>query len=80
MFYPYGDDVGFSGDSFDYLLEKGFKFFCGIWGTADYLDVESDYIHTTRRNIDGYAIYYNWDSVLEFFDPSEVLDSSRPSW
>ncbi|MDO5425327.1 MAG: hypothetical protein Q4F41_16540 [Eubacteriales bacterium] len=80
LFYPYGDDVGFSGDSFEYLLESGFRFFCGVWSTADYIDVQANYIHETRRSIDGYTIYYNWDNISQFFDPAEVLDPDRPAW
>ncbi|MDY3917694.1 MAG: hypothetical protein SOZ59_01680 [Candidatus Limivivens sp.] len=80
LFYPYGADVGFTGDKFEYLLEKGFRYFCGIWATSDYLDVQLSYIHETRRNIDGYSICYSWDSISEFFDPTEVLDPARPGF
>lgn len=80
LFYPYGDDVGFTGDAFDYLLEKGFKVFCGVWASADYLDVQSNYVHETRRGVDGYNLYYNEDSYKQFFNLSEILESSRPSW
>ena len=60
--------------------KKEFKVFCGVWASADYLDVQSNYVHETRRGVDGYNLYYNEDSYKQFFNLSEILESSRPSW
>ena len=78
--YPYGSDVEYPGEKLDLLREAGFRFFCGVWGTEEFLYVDGDYVRQSRRNFDGYTMHYNGEYQTEFFDPKEVLDPDRPAF
>lgn len=78
LIYPYGDEVTPGTMKHELLLEEGFQFFFGIWTTADFLEVKSDYARQTRRTLDGYDLYLYGDSLTDFFDAKEILDADRP--
>lgn len=80
LFFPYGDDIFSYTNAFSYLKESGFHIFGGVWNTANYLAVYQTYAHETRRSIDGTTLYYNADSIRQFFDVDRILDTARPGW
>lgn len=80
LLFPFGDEVEFPGDKLSYLLDNGFRFFCGLWGNEDYLSVQSTYVRQTRRNVSGYIMHYYPEYLEEFFDVSAVLDGARPAF
>lgn len=77
LIFPYGEEVAAGSDKHTWLLEEGYKFFFGIWTTADFKEVNSDYMRQTRRTLDGYDLYFYKDSLTNFFNADEILDSSR---
>lgn len=78
--YPYGSEVEYPSDKLNLFREAGFRFFCGVWGTNEFLSIEGDYVRQSRRNFDGYNLYHNGEYQTEFFDPSTILDPSRPAF
>lgn len=77
LIYPYGEEVSAGSMKQEYLLEHGYKFFFGIWSTAEFLEVKPDYVRQTRRTLDGYDLYFYKDSFQDFFDVDEILDPLR---
>ncbi len=77
LIYPYGEEVAEGTMKMELLLEKGYQFFFGIWTTADFLQVNSDYVRQTRRTLDGYDLYMYADSLKDFFDAKDILDKTR---
>ena len=78
--YPYGSEVEYPGEKLELLQEAGFRFFCGVWGTEEFLYIDGDYVRQSRRNFDGYTMHYNGEYQTEFFEPDEVLDATRPAF
>lgn len=74
IIFPYGDEVYAGDEKHDWLLEHGYQFFFGIWTTADFKEVASEYARQTRRTLDGYDLYYYGDSMEDFFNVDKVLD------
>ena len=69
-------------EKFQYLQSQGYRFFCNVdsrqYGTV----IQDNYVRQTRRNLDGYRIYYNtvgqMDNLSDLFDAAQVLDPRRP--
>lgn len=78
--YPYGSEVEYPSEKLDLLREAGFRYFCGVWGTNEFLSIEGDYLRQSRRNLDGYNLYHNAEYQEKFFDPAQILDPSRPAF
>lgn len=78
--YPYGSEVEYPSEKLDLLREAGFRYFCGVWGTNEFLLIEGDYLRQSRRNLDGYNLYHNAEYQEKFFDPAQILDPSRPAF
>ena len=78
--YPYGSEVEYPSEKLELLREAGFQYFCGVWGTNEFLSIEGDYMRQSRRNFDGYNLYHNAEYQKEFFDPAAILDPSRPAF
>ncbi len=78
LIYPYGEEVAPDTMKQVLLLEHGYKFFFGIWTTADFIEVKNEYVRQTRRTLDGYDLYLYRDSLTDFFDAKEILDPDRP--
>lgn len=78
--YPYGSEVEYPGEKLELLKEAGFRFFCGVWGTNEFLSINGDYVRQSRRNFDGYNLHYNGEYQTEFFDPKAILDPARPAF
>ncbi|UWO24837.1 hypothetical protein [Marvinbryantia formatexigens] len=80
LIYPYGEEVTAGTDRQALLLEKGYQFFFSIWTTADFIEVQPDYVRQTRRTLDGYDLYMYADYLTDFFDADEILDDTRPAF
>ena len=83
MIYAFGGDIceweNYSGDRFQYLKQAGFNFYCGVDSAQYWLQVGTDYVRQSRRNVDGYRMYYNPDMLSDLFDVSRAWDPLRPS-
>lgn len=87
LIYPFGADIAgverYSNAKFQYLKDQGFNAYFPVdasvpaWGQLD-----SDYLRQARVNVDGIllknALEGDSDTLEEFFDPEEVVDSKRP--
>lgn len=83
LIYAFGGDIRgvepYSGDRFNYLKQSGFDYFCGVDSAKHWLQVGTDYVRQSRRNIDGYRMYYNPEMLEDLFDVSKAWDPLRPS-
>lgn len=80
LFYPFGDSVSAGSYKQSQLFDAGYRFFFNLWATADYLEVNSDYVIQSRRVLDGYDLHYYGDSMTDFFDARAILDPVRPDF
>lgn len=80
LIYPYGEEVTAGTAKQELLLEKGYQFFFSIWTTADFIEVQPDYVRQTRRTLDGYDLYMYADYLTDFFDVDEIFDKTRPAF
>lgn len=76
--YPYGSAVDTSDAKFKYLLDSGFKLFCGVGPTSNTINY-GGYIITDRRPVDGLSMHTNRFKLLDLFDSEEVVDAVRPA-
>ena len=94
LIYPRGADVGdwrassyshSDNAKFDYLWDKGFRYFCNVDGsTPAWVQVGDDFLRQGRRPLDGYNM---WREISEgrgkmsdlFDDVSTIFDTSRPT-
>ncbi len=88
LFFPYGTDIAdYTGydeenETYVYLKEKGFKFFCNIDSSQYWVQIATDYVRQGRRSIDGLRLYQDaregTDRLSDLFDASLIYDASRP--
>ena len=94
LIYPRGADVGdwrassyshSDNAKFDYLWDKGFRYFCNVDGsTSAWVQVGDDFLRQGRRPLDGYNM---WREISEdrgkmsdlFDDVSAIFDTRRPT-
>lgn len=83
LIYAFGGDIRgmekYSGERFEYLKKCGFDYFCGVDSAKYWLQVEPDYVRQSRRNVDGYRMYYNPEMLEDLFDVQKAWDPLRPS-
>lgn len=88
MIYPFGADVGdwhpYTSDNprFERLYEQGFRYFCNVDSTQNFVQLGEDYLRQGRRNLDGYRMWQDLtvqNRTSEFFDVNEVFDPARPT-
>ncbi len=79
--FPYGIDIEdtevYSGEKYNYLREKGFLYFNGVY-KAPWMQRTADYVRMTRRPLDGQAMLQFPERLVDLFDLSKVIDPSRP--
>lgn len=80
LIYPYGESVSAGTLKMEYLLEHGFQYLLGLWNTAEFIEVKPDYVYQTRRNLDGYDLYFWKEYFTDFFNTDEILDPVRPAF
>ena len=76
---PFGVHFDNSEERFRYLIEEGgFNIYCPV-GSGMNVWFDKDVMFMERLNLDGYTMMLHPERVSTyFFDPAEVLDSSRP--
>lgn len=83
IIYAFGGDIQgwepYSGDRFNYLKEAGFDYYCGVDSSKYWVQIGDNYVRQSRRNIDGYRMYYNPDMLSDLFDVSAAWDPARPA-
>lgn len=92
ILFPFGSDIGdwhpydTSSECFQYLYNKGFRYFCNVDSSQYFVQIGDDYMRQGRRNLDGYRMYYDLpesgvggDHLSDLFDVNEVFDRSRPT-
>ena len=92
ILFPFGSDIGdwhpydTSSERFQYLYNKGFRYFCNVDSSQYFVQIGDDYMRQGRRNLDGYRMYYDLpesgvggDHLSYLFDVNEVFDRSRPT-
>ena len=62
--YPFGEMISSSDPKFQYLLKLGFRIFCGVEGNKPFIGYYTNYIHMSRRNIDGVSLRSHWLSNI----------------
>lgn len=91
ILFPFGSDIGdwhpydTSSDRFQYLYQKGFRYFCNVDSARYWVQIGDTYMRQGRRNLDGYRMYYDLpesgvgaDHLSDLFDVEDVFDRSRP--
>ncbi len=83
LIYAFGGDIqgaeSYSGDRFSYLKQCGFDYFCGVDSAKHWMQIGTDYVRQSRRNIDGYRMYYNPEMLSDLFDVQTAWDPLRPA-
>lgn len=83
LIYAFGGDIrgaeSYSGDRFSYLKQCGFDYFCGVDSAKHWMQIGTDYVRQSRRNIDGYRMYYNPEMLSDLFDVETAWDPLRPA-
>ena len=90
ILYPFGADVAdwhpytHDNERFQYLFDKGFRYFCNVDSTQHWVQIGSDWLRQGRRNLDGEAM---WNDIANgknrlsdlFPDVSAIFDKDRPT-
>lgn len=78
--WPEGYIAG--NEKFEYLKGQGFNYFCNVDSMQYGVQIRDNYVRQSRRNLDGYRIYYNSigeeNTLSDLFDASEIIDPKRP--
>lgn len=74
--YPFGEQIKASDPKFKYMLDNGYKIFCGV-GSRPYLKFYDKYAVQMRRNIDGIA--FRDKRLTDILDVTDILDPVRPN-
>lgn len=79
--FPYGIDIEdtgpYDGPKYEYLREKGFLYYCGVY-KAPWMQYTKDYVRMTRRPLDGQAMLQFPERLQDLFDLEKVIDKTRP--
>lgn len=77
LFFPYGAEVSYPGESLDYLLDNGIVYLSGLWGDTDYREIGDGYMRMTRRFVDGSSLTSAPEYFTDFFDVESIIDEDR---
>lgn len=75
--YPFGSRVEYSKDKFNMLYDESFRIYCAV-GPTSYTQYKSRGLLLDRRHMDGIAFRYQKETLLDLFNPDEVIDTVRP--
>ncbi len=75
--YPFGSSVEYSKDKFNMLYDEGFRIYCAV-GPTSYTQYKSKGLLLDRRHMDGIAFRYQKETLLDLFNPDEIIDNVRP--
>lgn len=92
ILFPFGSDIGgwqrytMENERFAYLKSVGFRYFCNVDSSKNWVQLGSDHLRQGRRNLDGYRMYYDMIEtdpsklkLNDLFDVNEVFDKERPT-
>ena len=71
--YPFGSWEPMDSAQHQYLVDNGFKIFCGV-GIRRYEKVYDQFVFMDRKNIDGITLRNRKESVSYMFNTDEVID------
>lgn len=74
--YPYGELIKTDDPKHQYMVNNGFKMFCGVQSKSAYLRFYDKSVLMQRRNIDGIAMRAG--NLSNILDVSKILDPDRP--
>lgn len=77
--YPYGEEIEYKGNKYEYLKQLGFNYFCGVYAKP-WMEIGNDYVRMTRRNLDGFTMHFYPDRVKDLYDLNYVFDEERPEF
>lgn len=77
--YPFGEEIDYKGEKYDYLNSLGFQYFCGVYAKP-WIQVTEDYVRMTRRNLDGFTMHFYPERLTDLFDVGTVMDKERPEF
>ncbi len=79
--FPYGIDIEdagpYDGAKYQYLREKDFLYYCGVY-KSPWMQRTKDHVRMTRRPLDGQAMLQFPERLVDLFDLEKVIDPSRP--
>ena len=76
--FPYGEIIKPDDPKHQYMVDNGFKMFCGVQSKSAYLRFYDESVLMQRRNIDGISMKSG--NVGNLFDISKILDPDRPDY
>jgi len=89
ILYPFGADIGdwhpytTENDKFNMLINAGFRYFCNVDSTQNWVQISDNFVRQGRRNLDGYRLWMDYsgqDSKLsDILDVKSVFDTRRPT-
>ena len=83
ILYPHGSDIAgtnnytFSNSKFVYLYEDGYRYFFNVDSAKYWVQLGENYYRASRRNLDGYRMYYYPKRLADLFDVDAVFDEAR---
>ncbi len=72
LLYPFGSWEKMDSKEHQYLVDQGFKIFCGV-GIKQYEKIYKDFVFMDRKNIDGITLRNRKKSVAHMFDTDKVI-------
>lgn len=73
LLYPFGSWEPMKSEQHQYLVDSGFKIFCGV-GIRQYEKIYKDFVFMDRKNIDGITLRNRKESVKHMFNTDTVID------
>lgn len=77
LLYPYGSEVDYTTEKGAFLINQGFRYLVGLWAIGDHLEVNTDYLRQTRRNVTGFVFANSPNAFDDYFSAAAVLDEAR---
>ncbi len=95
ILYPFGADVAdwhsysFDNERFAYLYNVGFRYFCNVDSSQNWVQLGDTYLRQGRRNLDGYRMWMDIAANQEggsgkrrlddLFNSEDIFDPARPT-
>ncbi|MDR1765251.1 MAG: polysaccharide deacetylase family protein [Lachnospiraceae bacterium] len=92
ILFPFGSDIGdwkpytHENERYDYLYRQGFRYFCNVDSSVNWVQLGKDSYRQGRRNLDGYRMYYDIiqpdltkRKTEDLFHAEDVFDPDRPT-
>ncbi len=95
ILYPFGADVAdwhsysFDNERFAYLYNVGFRYFCNVDSSQNWVQLGDTYLRQGRRNLDGYLMWMDIAANQEggsgkrrlddLFNSEDIFDPARPT-